>query len=47
MIIKFIPLKEEAYKGDHSDENSYNNYRDKLLNRRKKEAKNEDNICKY
>ena len=40
----FIPIKEEAYKGDYSDEDSYNDYRAKLLNRRKKESKDENNI---
>ena len=41
---KYIPIKEESYKGDYSDEDSYNDYRAKLLNRRKKEAKDENSI---
>ena len=42
----FIPIKEEAYEGDYSedDQDSYNVYRTKLLIKRKEIKKDENNI---
>ena len=41
---KYIPRKEEPYKGNYSDEDSYNDYRARLLSERKEGIKDENNI---
>ena len=41
---KYVPIKEEPYKGNYSDEDSYNDYRAELLNKRKEGIKDENSI---
>ena len=41
---KLVPIKEEPYKGNYSEGNSYNDYRGELLNKRKKGIQNENDI---
>ena len=43
---KYVPIKEDPYKGNYSDEDedSYNDYRARLLNKRKEGIKDENSI---